>query len=327
MKLTSLKDCYRIDRAWRDLGLPGGPGKNCRSPFPAEHKNSDTNPSFSVFDDGRRAKDFATGENFDVLDFIRKARGCDLAEAVRFVEDRLGVPSPEYKPNTANKPGVKIPPLRRGTEAELCELTERRGFNQEALRLAERRGFLHFTNLWGHAAWCVTDARRMLFEFRRLDGRHWEAYGRLPERKSHCIGRGKNWPLGVSEAAEFGKIVVCEGAPDFLAAHHFAVVENKIESIGIICVLGASNHALALEALAQFKGKLVCLYPHVDDAGRTAARAWAQQLNKAGSARVTAFDLSGLVLLDGSEGKDLADVCRIGADCLDRERKFQEVLP
>ena len=97
--------------------------------------------------------------------------------------------------------------------------------------------------------------------------------------------------------------------------------------VGIVCVLGASNHTLAPEALAQFKGKAICLYPHIDDTGRTAAQVWARQLKAAGAARVTAFDFSGLVLVDGTTGKDLSDVCRINADCLERERKFAEVLP
>lgn len=34
-----------------------------------------------------------------------------------------------------------------------------------------------------------------------------------------------------------------------------------------------------------------------------------------------------MLYMDGREGKDLADVCRISADCLERERKFVEVLP
>ncbi|MGB7769453.1 MAG: hypothetical protein WBN22_11450 [Verrucomicrobiia bacterium] len=119
MELTSLKDCYRIHHAWRDLGLPGEPGKICRSPFPAEHKNGDANPSFSIYDDGRRAKDFATAEHFDVFDFVRKARGCDMAEAVQFVQDRVGILQPERKPDAAKKTGAKVPPLRRGSEAEL----------------------------------------------------------------------------------------------------------------------------------------------------------------------------------------------------------------
>ena len=309
------------------MSLPGEPGKICHSPFAAEHKHGDANPSFSVFDDGRRAKNFATGEHFDIFDFIRKARGCDMAEAIRFVQDRLGIPRPERKPDAAQKSCQKIPPLRRGSEAELHELAERRGFNVEALRLAEKRGFLHFTMLWGHAAWCITDARRALFEFRRLDGRKWPAYGRLPERKCHCIGAGKRWPIGTMESEPFAKVACVEGAPDFLAIFHFLLAEGKEGVVAPVGILGASNHALAPEALAQFKGKVVCLYPHVDDAGRTAARAWARQLKEAGAARVTAFDLSGLVLVDGTEGKDLADVCRISADCLERERKFQEVLP
>jgi hypothetical protein len=45
----------------------------------------------------------------------------------------------------------------------------------EALRLAESRGFLRFCNFLGHAAWCVGDTRRALFEFRRLDGQRWPA--------------------------------------------------------------------------------------------------------------------------------------------------------
>jgi hypothetical protein len=109
MELKALKAAYRIPAAWRDLGLPGRPGKICRSPFPGDHKNGDANPSFSVFDDGLRAKDFASGEHFDVFDFIRKTCCCDMAEAIRFVEDHLGIPRPEHKwevsicPNTGRR--------------------------------------------------------------------------------------------------------------------------------------------------------------------------------------------------------------------------------
>jgi hypothetical protein len=326
MELTSLKDCYRIDRAWRDLGLPGEPGRSCRSPFPGEHKNGDANPSFSIYDDGRRAKDFATGEHFDVFDFVRKARGCNVAEAIHFVRDRLGIPRSQHEPNIAQKSGGKMPPLRHGTEAELRELANRRGFSTEALRLAEQRGFLWFTTLWRHAAWCITDVRRKLVEFRRLDGHKWPAYGYLRERKCHCIGSGKSWPIGTLECNPFAKVAMVEGAPDFLALFHFLILEEKQDIVGVVTVLGAANHVLEPEALAQFKGKTICLYPHVDEEGRNAARAWARQLKDSGASRVTAFDLSDLVLVDGSVGTDLADVCRISADCLERERKFADVL-
>ena len=185
MELSEIKAAYRIPAAWRDLGLPGQPGKCVPSPLRADHK-----PSFSVFEDGTRYKDHATGDGGDVFDFIRQARGCNMAEASRFVQDRLGITRPECQPHAPKKAAPKLPPLRDGTADELRELAERRGFFVEALRLAESRGFLQFCNLWGHAAWCITDARRGLFEFRRLDGQKWPAYGRLVERKAHCTGAG-----------------------------------------------------------------------------------------------------------------------------------------
>ena len=102
------------------------------------------------------------------------------------------------------------------------------------------------------------------------------------------------------------------------------VAPNTVAPVGI---LGASNRALAPEALAHFKGKAVCLYPHADDAGRKAAREWARQLRDAGAARVTAFDLSGLEKVDGTEGKDLADVALVSAESCERDAKWAEVMP
>lgn len=327
MQLNDLKEAFRIPAAWRDLGLPGEPGKVCRSPFPSEHKNGDANPSFSVFDDGRRWRDFATGECGTVIDLIIKARGVDIAEAARFIEERLGIMRPERKPAAGNNRGFKIPPLRCGSEAELRELGERRGFTVAALELAQQHGFLFFSTIWGQSAWCITDSRRDLCEFRRVDCEKWPEYGRLPQRKCHCMGTGKRWPIGTMESVPFGKIAMVEGAPDFLAAIHFLLIEGKEKKVAPVGILGASNHVLAPEALAQFKGKTICLYPHVDDPGRVAARAWAQQLKEAGAARITAFDLSDLVTVDGTAGKDLADVARIDADCFENSRKFWEVMP
>jgi hypothetical protein len=327
MQLSDLKEAFRIPAAWRDLGLPGSPGKICRSPFPGEHKNGDVNPSFSVFDEGRRWRDFATGECGTVIDLIVKSRGVDVAKAIQFIEDRLGIQQFEHKSAVARKVSLRIPPLRAGSEAEVRELAERRGFAVEALKLAQQRGFLFFSSLWGHSAWCITDSRRDLFEFRRVDGGKWPEYGRLPQRKCHCMGTGKRWPIGTKESLPFPKIAMVEGAPDFLAAIHFLLVEDKEKDVAPVGILGASNHALAPEALAHFNGKVICLFPHVDEAGMTAARSWALQLKQAGAARVTAFDLSGLVAVDGTAGKDLADVARIDADCFERTRKFSEVMP
>jgi hypothetical protein len=328
MELNAVKDAYRIEHAWRDLALPGEPGKACHSPFPSEHRHGDVHPSFSVFDEGRRWTDFATGESGSVLDLIMKARKSDLSEAIRFVEERLGRPRPVNKAAAANKSRARgVPRLEAGTDDQFRELSERRGFGVDGLRLAAQRGLLHFCNLWDTAAWAVTDKRLQLVEFRRLDGRKWSAYGRLAERKSHCIGSGKCWPIGTLESLPFTKIALLEGAPDLLAAFCCILAEAKEQIVAPVAVLGAANHYLDPTALAHFRGKQICLFPHVDEAGRKAARHWARQMKEAGAARVTAFDLSGLLLVDGTIGKDLADLFKIDADCWEREMKFQEVMP
>ncbi len=326
MEIPELKDRYRIPTAWRDLGLPGEAARSCRSPL----RDDDRNPSFSVFDDGRRWNDFATGDRGDVFDLVARVRNCNAAGAIAWVRDRLGVSaSPPPPMAAAARPGPKLPPLRRGTDAELRELSERRGFQVEALRQVEERGFLRFGSLWGLAAWCIADSRKELHEFRRVDGEPWPAFGRLPARKCHSMGTGKAWPIGTLESEPFPKVVVVEGAPDFLAAVHLLAGEGKSAQVAPVGILGASNHALAPEAVAKFRGKVVRFFPHVDEAGRKAVREWARQFRDAGAARVTAFDLSGLVRADGGVGKDLADLCLIHPDCFESAagRKFWEVMP
>jgi hypothetical protein len=142
MELNAIKAAYRIPGAWRDLGLPGQPGKCVPSPFREDHT-----PSFSVFEDGARYKDHATGDSGDVFDFVMRARGCSVAEAIRFVENRLGITPPERESDATKNEGPKLPPLHTGTADELRELADRRGFTVEALRQAESRGFLKFTTL------------------------------------------------------------------------------------------------------------------------------------------------------------------------------------
>lgn len=328
---ADLKARYPIAMAWRDLGLPGAPGRNCCSPFPAEHRHGDANPSFSVFADGQRWKDFATGESGDVIDLIRKARGCDHASAFVFVRERLGTQPTYPMPAVARRPGPelprRLPEFHRGSPTELRRLAEHRGFGEEGLRLAETRGLLRFTSLYGRDAWCVLDQRRALFEFRRLGGEFWDAFGRLPARKSHAIGTGKRWPIGTVESLPFPKVAFVEGAPDLLAAFHFAVVEGKTESVAPVAALGASNHQLDPEAVSHFRGKHVRLFPHLDPAGRTALRAWARQLKDAGAARIDAFDLADLTCVGNRPGKDLADVALIDPECFERDPKFRGLLP
>jgi DNA primase len=75
--LDEAKQRLRIPELWRLLNLPGVPAKSCRCPWRDDH-----NPSFSVFADGMRWRDFATDEGGDAIDFLAKARGLSLGEAI-----------------------------------------------------------------------------------------------------------------------------------------------------------------------------------------------------------------------------------------------------
>lgn len=322
--LTELKARYSIPQAWRDLGLDGEPAKICRSPFPGEHKHGDAHPSFSVFAEGARWKDHATGAGGDLFDLVAKVRGTDVPGAIAWVRERLGV----ERPNNSRSGSTPWPELRLGTPEERGRLARLRDLAPEAVQLATERGFLFFGTMWRQPFWAITDQRRKLVEFRRLDGQPWPAFGRLAERKSHCLGSGKDWPIGTLESAAAPAIAWVEGAPDLLAFWHWAYVEAKSATVAPVAMLGAANHRVAADALARFHGKRVVLYPHADSAGQAAAKAWARQLRAVG-AKVHAFDLSGIVKDDGTPGKDLNDLCSMSADCLEDPAnvRFQEVLP
>ncbi|MDB4369454.1 bifunctional DNA primase/polymerase [Akkermansiaceae bacterium] len=78
-----LKEVYRIHDAWEDLELPGEPSESCQSPF-----RDDLNPSFSVFDAGRKWKDHGADEHGDVFDFVQKATGFEGYNALLWIGEQ-----------------------------------------------------------------------------------------------------------------------------------------------------------------------------------------------------------------------------------------------
>jgi hypothetical protein len=318
--IAEIKLAYRIPAAWRDLKLDGEPGKCVCSPL----REDDEHPSFSLYDDGKKWKDHATNECGDVIDFVARALEMDTKGALAWIRQRLGFV--DCRSNGVGKSRKPRPSeLRFGSPDELSALNATRGFGIEAMKLAEARGFLCFCTFFRQTAWCLTDRRRELFEFRRCDNMWWPAFKHLSERKSHCVGHGKNWPLGVREAEGFEKCAFVEGAPDFLALFNFLLAEGKDETVAPLAMLGGSNK-IDEEAAKLLAGRHVRLYPHLDSDGQRAARSWARQLVKVGC-RIDAFDLSGCVRIDGATGKDLADVCLIAPDCWEHSQKFHELLP
>jgi hypothetical protein len=133
------------------------------------------------------------------------------------------------------------------------------------------------------------------------------------------VGNQASWPVGLEEAAPFASIALVEGV-DLLAALHFIVVEDRASQVAPVAIFGASNR-IPDDALKQFRGKRVRIFPHVDanGAGLNAAANWENQL-KAAAVSVDAFDLTGLFRSDGGAVKDLNDLTSIDVDCFERDR-------
>ena len=160
-EISELKKLYSITDAWRDLNLPGQPGKTCRSPFPSEHRHGDRNPSFSVYDEGLKFKNFATGETGDVFDLVAKVKGFGNPEAIQWVEQRIAKPViKRSRIHRDKEPDL----LRLGEPEELQQLAGQRGFSVESLQFLEQQGFLRFGKLWKKPMWCLRDKRQMLIE-------------------------------------------------------------------------------------------------------------------------------------------------------------------
>jgi len=327
LNLAEAKERIRIPDVWAHFNFPGEPKASCKSPFRDERK-----PSFSVNADGTLWNDFATGEGGDAVDFFQRASGLSKPEACRkFIELAGGSSTPT--PRTARAPRVEpaarakpsFPDFRQGTAAELAALAQLRGIGLEGIQFAHERGLLWFATLKGCPAWIVTDSARVNAQARRMDGQAWE---HVQAKAWTARGSWASWPIGIKEAQPFPAIALCEGGPDFIAAHYFALWEQAthytkrdVRCVPVAMLGGTLN--IHPEALPLFKGKRVRIFGHDDEAGREAAERWARQLEPVG-ADVDAFSFAGLVKADGSPAKDLNDCLHLNADGF---RETERILP
>ena len=83
---TDREGATSIPELWEMLNLPGKPERSCRSPF-----REDRSPSFSIYDDGRRWKDHATGEGGDAVDFLARALNLSNEDACKKLIELAGV--------------------------------------------------------------------------------------------------------------------------------------------------------------------------------------------------------------------------------------------
>ena len=76
-------------------------------------------------------------------------------------------------------------------------------------------------------------------------------------------------------------------------------------------------------ALTLFKGKVVCLFPHADKAGRQAKAKWGRQLAGIGI-KAEIYDLQGFITTDQNPVVTLADFARVDPDYWEEHRDVIE---
>lgn len=322
MNLTEAKARLTIADLWRHLAFAGEPSKSCRCPF-----HEDGSASFSVFPgkDGFDAFNcFAGCGGGDAVDFLALTSGLPHPDACRaFIELAGGSPLPATVPRRARSKATSdaekaaqrktwppfTPPLTSETGSEeiaLSALAALRHVSLAGVKLMAARGLLWFTAWKDSPAWVVTDGARVNAQVRRMDGKLWPAIG----KKAQTLpGSCAAWPIGAESSKPFPVVLLVEGGPDLLAAHHWIHTHGREGDTAAVGVLGSSN-TIPADALAHFAAKRVRIMAHADDAGREAARRWKGQLDTVG-ARVDAADFTGLLMADGQPVKDLNDCTQL----------------
>ncbi len=320
MNLAEAKQRLTVHDLWRHFGFEGEPTKSCRCPF-----HEDRSKSFSVFrgTDGLDAWNcFAGCGGGDAVDFFAFVGRLPHAEACRAFIALAGGSSVAFAPRPPRPKPAEVDtdkaeqrqtwpcfedPLAGSVNAAMrAALEELRAVSFEGVRLMAERGLLHFAE-WKHSpAWIVTDGERVNAQARRMDGKRWPG---IDAKAQTLPGSRAAWPIGARESLPLPYVLLCEGGPDLLAAHHFIHAHRREADTAAVAMLGAGN-TIPADALPLFTGRRVRILTHADEAGRTAAQKWAEQLASVG-ADVDAADFSGLLMADGSPVKDLNDCTRL----------------
>ena len=298
-------------------------------------------PSFTITTARQRFRCYGCGVGGDVIAYEMALHGIGFTAAVHRLAERRGIHlegfagSAAYPvgPRPLSKASAKAAPpkvlrlprdLRALTHAEMQIVASQRGLSAAGIELAVARGLLWYGSPKGRPSWVIKDAERTNAQARRMDGQRWPHIG---DKKAYTLpGARASWPVGTREADGLPCVVLTEGSPDFLAAHHFLVAEGREDDTAAVAMLGAWN-SIPEDALLFLSNKRVRLFPHLDTAGREAAVRWTRQLERVGCT-VDAFDFRGLTRADGEPVKDLNDLALIDADCFEAERaNLVEVLP
>jgi hypothetical protein len=204
------------------------------------------------------------------------------------------------------------------------ELATQLLISPEAIDEAMERGLLTFLRHRNALCWRFGDARNGCL--RRLDGHPFKINGQCVKAKAET--RGESWHrlIGLDDVVANDRreiLLIVEGSKDALAALHFADVEDRLSSIGVVAALGAGVKLLA-DDVEKFCGRRLRIFGDADATGENAASGIGQQLASVAE-EVQIFNLGGLHCEEGSLVKDLFDLTRIDYDDFEANRDLWSI--
>jgi hypothetical protein len=261
------------------------PALSCHSPW-----RQDRNPSFSVFDQGRKWKDHATDDHGDAVDFLSKALDIPAQESVRrFVEMagggyRVPAPRPKLAPapmreDTDDKRRKRAawPAMELSTEEELEAVAKLRRLPVEGPQWAAIDSTLRMATVDGLRCWIIRSTCGKNAQARRLDG---QTLGENLKAKT-LPGSIATLPVGNYHDTRWPAVALVEGGPDVLAAYAGIYRLGLLDTVAVCGMLGASMRP-PFGVVATMKGRRVRIFQHNDEAGQKAADGWARLIHNAG---------------------------------------------
>lgn len=284
-----------IDEAKAKLDIPSvaarcfpnwKPALSCHSPW-----REDRNPSFSVFDQGRKWKDHSTGDHGDAVDFLGKALDIPAQEAIRrFVEMAGGGYREQSRPTA--RPAAPLPPadtddkrhkramwpaMELPTNDELETIATLRRLPLDGPHWASMDGALRMANVEGQRCFIIRSTCGKNAQARRLDG---QPLGENLKAKT-LAGSIATLPVGNYHDRRWPAVAVVEGGPDVLAAYAAIYKLGLLDTVAVAGMLGAAMRP-PYGALATMAGRRVRIFQHNDEAGQKAADSWARLIHSAG---------------------------------------------